>query len=627
MPFLVILPGRELTANNLPVFVDAVHQIHVGYVSPKNHVSEGCLQCDRNCQGCQIPVDGSSFFLRSEKSVFLKFNVYYKDGWSPPEMLQPAMKHRSVRECQIKDQKQIVDLGECLDNFTKEEVLSKEDAWYCSQCKDFRRARKRMGIWKVPEILIIHLKRFSSAFRKLDTKIHFPSKGFKMNYHTSQHQIRPSKTFQAHNHSEQDQVGSLSPRTDFHQQQKIPEQRIKIEQPDSCATDQPKQTVLADLTSTASGIELNNIAGGTSVPACRKEDMDLVEVAHADLKNAGLVSGYASDSSTGSRGCKSTEDNDPSRLSDSGDSERGAEYKSSKKKKHKKHKKDRKKKNKKHKSEKKKSKERKHSGSRHHSRSRGRSRSLSPYHGTRRDYRRHSSRRQSRDRRHHRRHSRSRSRSRKGKSPGNTSSNGYESKRVVQLPQEKKRGSSQYGDGHKLEKPRKSNGGHKKNIHDAIVETELQNQGDHKTNDTIGMRNTTTSSDNTKSAPGAERASERQGPSTTETHQSTQKPLSCKLTNSSPQISEGGNGNSIGLVSSEPATATKQMSATSQSSPTGATQKNDSAYSQAEPVYDLFAVSQVSIRPLFFIYLVKKCYLICFPQLIHTHQPKSTHVS
>lgn len=50
----------------------------------------------------------------------------------------------------------------------------------CSVCKEDRQADKKLEIWKLPEILIIHLKRFSynSYFRdKLSTEVDFPLEG------------------------------------------------------------------------------------------------------------------------------------------------------------------------------------------------------------------------------------------------------------------------------------------------------------------------------------------------------------------------------------------------------------------------------------------------------------------
>ncbi len=52
-------------------------------------------------------------------------------------------------------------LGDCISAFTHEETLSPEDPWYCSQCQQFRQASKKFDLWKLPDILIVHIKRFS----------------------------------------------------------------------------------------------------------------------------------------------------------------------------------------------------------------------------------------------------------------------------------------------------------------------------------------------------------------------------------------------------------------------------------------------------------------------------------
>jgi ubiquitin carboxyl-terminal hydrolase 4/11/15 len=71
-------------------------------------------------------------------------------------------------------------LEDCLDEFAKEEVLSAEDPWYCPRCKKHRRASKKFELWKCPDILVIHLKRFSSSRSlrdKIDAKIDCPIEG------------------------------------------------------------------------------------------------------------------------------------------------------------------------------------------------------------------------------------------------------------------------------------------------------------------------------------------------------------------------------------------------------------------------------------------------------------------
>lgn len=52
---------------------------------------------------------------------------------------------------------------DCLDLFTKEEILDAENAWYCSNCKMHKQAKKKMEIYKTPKILILHLKRFKTS--------------------------------------------------------------------------------------------------------------------------------------------------------------------------------------------------------------------------------------------------------------------------------------------------------------------------------------------------------------------------------------------------------------------------------------------------------------------------------
>jgi ubiquitin carboxyl-terminal hydrolase 4/11/15 len=79
-----------------------------------------------------------------------------------------------------------ITLYDCLNNFMIEETLSGNDKWYCSKCKDHVVATKKMEVYRTPEILIIHFKRFShnrsSMFgsKKINDKIDFPVEGLNM---------------------------------------------------------------------------------------------------------------------------------------------------------------------------------------------------------------------------------------------------------------------------------------------------------------------------------------------------------------------------------------------------------------------------------------------------------------
>lgn len=77
-----------------------------------------------------------------------------------------------------------VNLSACLDAYTEAEELTKDNVWYCSNCQAFVQATKKMDIYKTPDTLIIHLKRFNYTKRytytmrdKINTVVDFPLEG------------------------------------------------------------------------------------------------------------------------------------------------------------------------------------------------------------------------------------------------------------------------------------------------------------------------------------------------------------------------------------------------------------------------------------------------------------------
>merc|ERR1719347_1827935 len=83
----------------------------------------------------------------------------------------------------IAPKKQTITLAECLKLYTSQEKLGADDAWYCPTCQKHQQATKKFDLWCLPEVLIIHLKRFSynRYWRdKIDTVIDFPIRGLDM---------------------------------------------------------------------------------------------------------------------------------------------------------------------------------------------------------------------------------------------------------------------------------------------------------------------------------------------------------------------------------------------------------------------------------------------------------------
>jgi len=89
--------------------------------------------------------------------------------------------HRSCESRKSKNSHELaVTLEDCLDAFAKEERIPEA---YCSNCRDFRVQMKRMSLWRLPPVVIIHLKRFQFTQymrRKLTDLVVFPLEGLDM---------------------------------------------------------------------------------------------------------------------------------------------------------------------------------------------------------------------------------------------------------------------------------------------------------------------------------------------------------------------------------------------------------------------------------------------------------------
>jgi len=87
-----------------------------------------------------------------------------------PEVCKSGFSQKKIRQDSLS-------LFSCLDAFLKEEPLGPDDMWYCPRCKQHRQATKKLDLWMLPDIVVIHLKRFSYSRylkNKLDTFVNFP---------------------------------------------------------------------------------------------------------------------------------------------------------------------------------------------------------------------------------------------------------------------------------------------------------------------------------------------------------------------------------------------------------------------------------------------------------------------
>jgi ubiquitin carboxyl-terminal hydrolase 4/11 len=103
------------------------------------------------------------------------------------DFVHPEVK--AAREATSQKKTRGISLQDCLDEFTKEEQLGEDDLWYCPRCKKHQQATKRFDLWSIPDILVVHLKRFSNSRilrDKIDTFVDFPLTGLDLTSMTGQ---------------------------------------------------------------------------------------------------------------------------------------------------------------------------------------------------------------------------------------------------------------------------------------------------------------------------------------------------------------------------------------------------------------------------------------------------------
>ncbi|EJD07703.1 UCH-domain-containing protein [Fomitiporia mediterranea MF3/22] len=106
------------------------------------------------------------------------------------EFIHPEFKE--MQEASAARSKKCITLNDCLDEFTREEELGEEDLWYCSKCKKHQPATKKFDLWTIPDILVVHLKRFSNSRilrDKIDAFVDFPVEGLDLEAFSGEREV------------------------------------------------------------------------------------------------------------------------------------------------------------------------------------------------------------------------------------------------------------------------------------------------------------------------------------------------------------------------------------------------------------------------------------------------------
>ncbi|XP_072026570.1 ubiquitin carboxyl-terminal hydrolase 4-like [Amphiura filiformis] len=129
--------------------------------------------------------DGNPIKFTNRTYIALDWNPKAKEKFYNDQLAEEYEQHESM-SYRTSSRRQAVDLSDCINLFLTEEILEKEDSWYCPDCKKHQEASKKFDLWKLPKVLVVHLKRFSYTrfWRdKLDTMVNFPLTNMDMTPH------------------------------------------------------------------------------------------------------------------------------------------------------------------------------------------------------------------------------------------------------------------------------------------------------------------------------------------------------------------------------------------------------------------------------------------------------------
>ena len=111
------------------------------------------------------PADNIAVIIEDiDNNMMELFNMTKQDSSMQSERVKPEL-----------------DITDCLDSFSCREILDQSNPWFCPMCQKNQTATRTLSVWRYPDYLIIHLKRFvynsTAGSIKLDKKVNFPLEG------------------------------------------------------------------------------------------------------------------------------------------------------------------------------------------------------------------------------------------------------------------------------------------------------------------------------------------------------------------------------------------------------------------------------------------------------------------
>eukprot|EP00434_Breviolum_minutum_P012232 symbB.v1.2.010786.t2/scaffold707.1/size170859/7 len=150
-----------------------------------------CGACDRkNCTGCLLPKGHARLRLRAGLFASGTAKIYVALDW-----VDSSLYHKEAYIDSIQDEvgaeataeeaatdaeaSKLVPLSACIDAFAEAEELKVDNGngVKCDKCKVAVDATKKMDIWREPDVLVLHIKRFHFSgehFEKISTPVQVP---------------------------------------------------------------------------------------------------------------------------------------------------------------------------------------------------------------------------------------------------------------------------------------------------------------------------------------------------------------------------------------------------------------------------------------------------------------------
>jgi ubiquitin carboxyl-terminal hydrolase 4/11/15 len=164
-----------------------------GYSSNYSGASSNVKACDfctmRTCDNCRLPYKPTSTlddFVKAKTfdGEFKLEIVFDSDAREVVEALGSFEDHPSVEAVTLAEQQmrdRPLSINDCLMYSGQPEQLDAENTIYCKVCKEHVQAYKKMEVYKLPKVLIMHLKRFKIQGyygSKINKTISFPLTDF-----------------------------------------------------------------------------------------------------------------------------------------------------------------------------------------------------------------------------------------------------------------------------------------------------------------------------------------------------------------------------------------------------------------------------------------------------------------